>query len=401
MTLPKTITLTEYQPQYISTDLLSDEAGLLLYQNYQGKIEVEFPSPKTVGQWRLYPQGWVGHIPLSPELTFELKPKVNLENLFGMLEYAYNLKSFEFLAGTIKTDSLTDFYERLANVLAKRVLERGRKGFYRAYLPQMEQLAYVRGRLDMGRTSQKPWQVQPHCHFEEHTADIEDNQLLAWALQRVARSGLCSARVLPTVRRAYRALQGFVTPAPHPSAACLNRLYNRLNQDYQPMHALCRFFLEQSGPSHQRGDERMLPFLVDMARLYERFVAEWLRENLPSQFYLKAQAHYPIDQENRINFVIDLVIYDRDTGQAICVLDTKYKAPISHSTTDIAQAVAYAQASSCQEAILIYPTPLPNPLDQAVGTTRVRSLAFSLDGDLDQAGQTFLGQLADLIPAKT
>ena len=48
---------------------------------------------------------------------------------------------------------------------------------------------------------------------------------------------------------------------------CVGRTYNRLNADYEPMHALCRFFLENSGPAHARGDRSMLPFLVNMPRL--------------------------------------------------------------------------------------------------------------------------------------
>ncbi len=48
--------------------------------------------------------------------------------------------------------------------------------------------------------------------------------------------------------------------------SCDGRTYNRLNADYEPMHALCRFFLNNSGPTHERGDRPMLPFLVNMSR---------------------------------------------------------------------------------------------------------------------------------------
>jgi 5-methylcytosine-specific restriction enzyme subunit McrC len=58
---------------------------------------VEFPSPKTDHRWELTAQGWVGYIPLSPELGLSLQPKVSLEGLFRMLEYAYRLESFHFL----------------------------------------------------------------------------------------------------------------------------------------------------------------------------------------------------------------------------------------------------------------------------------------------------------------
>lgn len=55
--------------------------------------------------------------------------------------------------------------------------------------------------------------------------------------------------------------------------------------------------------------------------------------------------------------------------------------------------VAYAEAKGCEEAILVYPTSLIEPLDIRVGRIKVRSLTFCLAGDLQQAGHKFLGDL--------
>ncbi|MBI1882033.1 MAG: restriction endonuclease [Chloroflexi bacterium] len=321
-----------------------------------------------------------------------LKPKVALANLFRMWEYAYRLNSFRLLEGLVNCQSLAECYENLAHVLALRVLDRWRKGFYRAYLSQAEQLPYVRGRLDLRPETHRPGQVSLACRYEEHTADIADNQILAWTLWGIARSGLCTERVLPAIRRAYQALQGLVTLTPHGPQACMGRGYHRLNEDYRPLHALCRFFLDQSGPSHSLGDRTMLPFLVDMAHLYELFIAEWFKTHLPPHLDLKAQEQVDLSQSNALHFKIDLVLYERETGQARSVLDTKYKTG-SPTPDDIAQVMAYAKVKRCREAILIYPTPPTYPLDETIDGLRIRSLTFALDGDLEQAGQIFLQDL--------
>ena len=382
--------LTEYVPARLAREALSDALGEALWRNYHSQVAVEFPSPKTDGQWQLTAQGWVGYIPLAPELGIRLEPKVELGNLFRMLEYAYRLESFRFLAGLVDCQSLEEFYERLANILSRRVLDRGRKGFYRAYLPETEQLPYVRGRLDVARAIQAPWDVRLQCHYQEHTPDIEENQILAWTLVRVVHSGMCSERVLPTVRRAYRALRGLVSTQPFHPQDCVGRLYNRLNHDYQSLHALCRFFLEHSGPSHKVGDRTVLPFLVNMERLYELFVAEWLKAHLPQNILLKPQEKVDIGQDGTLSFTIDLVLYDAETGEACCVLDTKYKAADRPSPADVTQVVAYAEMCNCRQAILVYPVPLSSPLDLPIGSIRVQSGTFSLAGDLEGAGQTFL-----------
>ena len=391
---PKIIPLTEYEAAHFAPAEISTEVGEILLRHYPTQVEVDFPTPKTNGLWQLRPLGWVGHLPLTPDLHLALQPKVPLDNIFGMLEYAYRL-DIDFLKGTTPCTSLAEFYERLALVLARRVLTRGRQGFYRAYLPQTDSLPYVRGRLDARAALHRPGTVNLTCHYEEHTADIIDNQLLAYTLWRIARSGLCSERSLPTVRRAYRALQGLVTLTPHPPAACLNRLYHRLNEDYRPLHGLCRFFLEQSGPGHTLGDRTMLPFLVNMARLYELFVAEWLKSHHPPTVSLKVQERVSLSHSHNLRFDIDLVLYDAVTGVPRCVLDTKYKAASIPTHDDIFQIITYAEATGCREAILIYPTPLPRPLDDTIGAIHVRSVTFALNGDLEQAGQKFIKEVIE------
>ena len=385
------IELKEYETRRFPKAEISGELGLKIWQSYGSQISIDEPSFKNGNQWCLTPNGWAGHIPLTPEMEIALLPKVDIKNLFGMLEYAYRLKSFKFLDGLTDCDSLKDFYETLAKFFALRVLDRGRKGFFRSYQPRRDKIPYVRGRFDVRRSCQKPWNVLPECSYVEHTSDVEDNQILAWTLRWILQSGACTERSLPQVRRAYQSLRGLATPIPCDPQDCMSRLYNRLNEDYQPMHALCRFFLEQSGPSHRVGDRTMIPFLVDMARLYELFVAEWLKANTPPDFVVEPHDEVVIGPGGRIRFNIDLVVYERGSQKALFVLDTKYKAPDHPGNDDISQVVTYATTKDCDEAVLIYPKPLN--MDVMIGKIRVRSLAFSLDGHLEVAGRRFLEDL--------
>ena len=105
----------------------------MLWESYPQQVTLEAPSYGTSHQWKLMAQGWVGYIPLTAELGLRLLPKVEIGNLFHMLDYAYRLRSFRFLDDLIGCQTLEDYSERLANVLAKRVMDRGRKGFYRDY----------------------------------------------------------------------------------------------------------------------------------------------------------------------------------------------------------------------------------------------------------------------------
>lgn len=384
------LSLKEYEPTSFEKYEISEENACLISDHYSKQICLDYPTPKTNHKYQLTSQGWVGYIPLSSNLVLELKPKVELSNLFRMIEYAYNLKSFMFIDGLIDCSSLEEFFEQLANVLSKRILNRGRRGFYRAYLAQIEQLPYARGRLNVQEAIRKPWDVNLHYQFEENTADIIENQILLWTLLKISRSGACSERVAPVVRNAFRSLKGFASVQPFSAKDCIKRLYNRLNDDYKTLHALCRFFLEQCGPSHVVGDKTFLPFLVNMNRLYELFVAEWLKIYLPDRFNLKIQEKVVIGESQDFSFLLDMVIYDIATSKPVCVLDTKYKASEKPSSEDITQAVAYAEMKYCNQAILVYPIRHKKELSEFIGSKRIRSLTFCLDGDLETNGKEFL-----------
>lgn len=393
MNLEKTliIELTEYTTKLLQSNEISESVGIELYQKYKKQLDIEFPNYKTDDKWQLKSKGWVGYIPLTDKLALKINPKVSIKNLFVMLEYAYNLKSFHFIEGLMNCDSLKGFYQNLAYILAQLISKRVRKGLYCTYLSKTQQLAYVRGRLDVLGTIKKPWNVKLKCHYQEQTADIKDNQILLWTLFIISRSSLCSEKVSTIIRKIHRTLQPLVTLKHFSSEDCLNLNYNRSNEDYRLLHYLCRFFLENTTPNYYNGDRKMLPFLVNMASLYELFIAEWLKLHLPSN--LKLQSQERVNIATYLHFQIDLLLYDTSTGKPRYILDTKYKRSDSPSTNDVAQVVAYAVSKNCSEVILIYPTALTHPLDELVGDIRVRSLTFFLDNNLDKAGKTFLKQL--------
>lgn len=390
---PQIISLKEYEPLNLAKEDFNYDLGEILWNRYKMQVSIETPSFKTNNEWQITSQGWVGYIPLTADFHISLQPKIPLSNLFLILEYAYNLKSFKFIEGLMNSDSLEDFYERLALILAKRVMDRGRKGFYRSYLNLHDRLSCLKGRLDLRSVIQRPWDSTLLCRFQDHTADIDDNQILGWTLHSIPRSGLCTNRSLPTIRRAYRSIIGLISLVPLSPGDCVGRLYNRLNDDYHPMHCLCRFFLEHSGPSHKIGDHTFLPFLVDMPRLYEKFVAEWLKNNLPDEYTLEIQEKIKIGPDKKIEFKVDLVIYEKNTGKALCVLDTKYKAPDSISNTDLSQVVTYAVAKGCSDAVLIYPAYISKSINEKIGDINIRTLSFCLDGDINKSGDEFIKQL--------
>ncbi|MEP7220630.1 MAG: restriction endonuclease, partial [Bacteroidota bacterium] len=223
--------------------------------------------------------------------------------------------------------------------------------------------------------------------------DICENQLLAWTLHTIIRQGICAGERLDTVMAAWRSLRGAITLRGFRPAECIGLLYNRLNNDYRPLHALCRFFLEQAGPTHKQGGSETIPFLVDMASLYEKYVAEYLTEQIDDSLHLAEQQDVAVAHDGTIKVTIDLILSDAASGAPIAVLDTKYKAADQPSASDLQQVVAYAVAKNCRRAVLIYPTMPKHSFNGFYGASDVEVITTTVspDGEIGEGLRRMLG----------
>lgn len=393
---PETLELTEYQTSPFQKDSIPHFVGEYVWSQFQKEIKVNPPSFLNDYSWQFTPQGWAGHVPIEGGYTLLIKPKVSISNLFQMLEYAYRIK-FETSGGAVKAESLIDFYERLAHIFTKRVTDRVRKGLHQKYISHRQRLPFVRGKMDLLSTISQPWEVEIDCTFQRNTVNIEENQIVAWTLFKIARSGLCGKEVSQLVRRAYHGMRNSVHLEEFNASACEKFYYNRLNQDYKTIHGLCRFFLENTGPTHRQGNNTMLPFLINMATLFQSFVSEWLKNHLPSNILLTEEFPISLGEVHTIRFGVDILLTDVSTGKPLCLLDTKYKDVDSPSTSDVQQVIAYAKALGCKEAILVYPTPPKYHFEAHVGgDIHVWTAAFSTEGDLEANGHALLQQVLSI-----
>jgi 5-methylcytosine-specific restriction enzyme subunit McrC len=388
MKTPTILTLTEYQTQSIPRSEFSEKYVEIIDKNYKNQIKIDLKYSPTGDQWKITPQGWVGYIPLTPDFAIYIQPKIPIKNLFLMLEYAYHLKSFKFLDGLTQCETIADFYNRFVTLLTQKINTRIRQGLYKTYLTHSETLPYIRGKLDIKHAILSPWKIAHPCTYNQQTPDIEDNQIILWTLYCLLQNKLCDLNNESQIRHLFHTLKGYLTLTPFTPQTCLNRHYNRLNEDYLPIHQLCYFFLSNFSPSHQIGNDKSIPFIVNMNQLYELFVTEWLTLNLPPEFTLKSQYHF---KQGNLSFKIDLIIYDTKTKQPYCVLDTKYKLE-SHNN-DVMQITTYALSQKCNKAVLIYPQKPDKYYDEILNTIHLNSLVFSISDDLEKVGQKFLNQL--------
>ncbi len=381
--------LQEYKPRHLPPDAFTDDEARELVRRFNRVIQVEWPSPATDGCWRLWPQGYVGSILLGSGRTIRIAPKTPIASIFRMLELVWNVH-IEPEPGAVEVDTIDDLYRRLAVILARRVSRRLKIGLHRTYVSRTERLPVVRGEMRLAETLSTPWRVEPLCRYHEQTKGIEDNQILSWTLDRILRRGIFSGekgRGRGEVVAAWRGISSIAPPVPLDASDCVGRLYTRLNRDYREMHALCRFFLESLGPTHHHGDRESFPFLLNMAQLFEDFVAAWLRRYGPEEFQFVPQERRLVGGTGGVTVIVDLVARRGPGGPVVAVIDTKYKAHATPSNADIYQIQSYAALHGAEQALLVYPQKVsPFAVEWGVAGTRIRTIGFPLEqiGTLDR-----------------
>ena len=181
---------------------------------------------------------------------------------------------------------------------------------------------------------------------------------------------------------------GEVSPTSLPVSALDRMRYHRLNDDYRPIHQLCRLFLHGASLRESEGPIDFRTFLIDMNKLFEKFVAQVLRSSTPPDLDVRPQASGHLDYGHKIRFAVDLLI--SQFGTPVLVADTKYKrlpGPDAHNA-DLYQVLAYCTAIQSHQGLLVYPKSELPPL----GAYQVRNSEVRIDQlaiDLDVATDAF------------
>jgi 5-methylcytosine-specific restriction enzyme subunit McrC len=345
----RTIRLIEYQ-DWVG-DLSDEDAKYVLLQL----------SPKVAirrrvqdGLYVLNPNQFVGVVTLPSERRLESHPKVPLRNLFYMLAIAFDLPS-PFRDQTAKFERLDEILEFVVSFFAELVEKRIDEGLYRSYVEQENNLPTIRGRIEFAEDLRRNYVMRhrTYCRYDEFSWDIPENQVIRQVLHLLGGWGF--GRELRLRLHGLDVALSEVTPAVL-TLSSLNRFqYNRFNEDYRQIHQFCRLFLEGASLSEESGPFDFQTFLVDMDKLFERFVTQVLRERAGTHTTVEDQVSTHLGQEQKVLMRPDIIVSEE--GTVVLVADSKYKRlePSEFKNHDIYQMLAYCTATRVQRGLLIYP----------------------------------------------
>ena len=344
----RTLTLREYGSEVLA--LTSEEAGALNRVGGGAYLSVE--PEELAGHWRVTASSYVGSINVGG-LQVLVRPKIPLRNLFLLLEVG--LRDRDWHDEAVRYETTLDLLPALVSFFARTTETTLARGLYHSYREHNDRLVAMRGRVDIRRQLAQPGVVVPiHCKFTEFTADLIENSYLKAAVSRALRV----AGVQPIDRR--RLMQHLVTledvdHVRHHHVDHDRVVFTRLNEHYRPALRLAQLVLANLTLQDAIGETQASSFMVDMNKLFERFVTERLKRALRGRLDVKSQHSDRLDEERTVTIRPDLLF--RLRGSPKFVADIKYKLTDDAAggrTSDYYQLLAYTTALDVAEGVLIY-----------------------------------------------
>ncbi|MFI8479135.1 McrC family protein [Pseudomonas sp. NPDC078700] len=231
-----------------------------------------------------------------------------------------------------------------------------------------EEQRFLRGQLNVVAQMRQPPGRQHHFQIRHDVflPDRAENRLLKLALEQVADATQDAAnwRLANELRSRLAEV-----PASRQIQADLRAWStDRLMAHYQTIKPWCELILNQQMPIAVSGEWRGISLLFPMERLFEKYVAGWLKQKLVPAADLKTQTNHESlcshDDGRMFSLKPDLLI---DTAEQRWILDTKWKRLDARrpeqnydlSQSDFYQLFAYGHkyrnGTGVPKLVLIYP----------------------------------------------
>lgn len=345
------------------------------------------------GHYKLAATHFVGAI-RTGDLHIRIESKTPAPNLFYMLTYAYGLPELRDEVTELLTGD--DIFEFVVSVFVKRIEDLARKGILRAYQVYEESQPFLRGRLMLRQQLRNELAAPGRFAQELHdfTADVRENQILAWTLHKLARYTYRSPALAHRLRRI---AHGFVEVSLTPirDAEFDRVIFTRLNAGYRTPLRIARLLLQLLSIEGERGQHPFNAWLLNMNLLFEKFVANYLAEYIDSRpalrhrLALEIQHNYPLSSLDTETANPDIVF--RQAGRAVAVLDTKHKLLDGKpGAEDRRQLLEYCNVLRLAHGTLIYSggqSTRPCRTYQGSIEFVLHNLIWPLDGSLDHFRQ--------------
>lgn len=255
---------------------------------------------------------------------------IPIQNVYYMLSYAFQVLNEQGYKN-IATEQFHNTAELMAAILEKGIALQLKRGLGKEYIPQMEALSSLQGKIDIAESikTQSMLRKQLICTYDEFSVNSIMNRIIKSTVELLLCSNISKPR-----KKSLRKLMVYFS-----EVDCIdlhtvnwNVQYNRNNQTYRMLISICYLVVKGLLQTQSDGSKKLMDFLDEqrMCRLYEKFILEYYRKEFRKQIVANA-SQIPWQLDNEENAMLPVMQSDimLQRGDRVLIIDAKY---YEHST---------------------------------------------------------------------
>ena len=260
-----------------------------------------------------------------------------IKNIYYMLSYAFttlNQGGYEDVA----TEEFENMHNLFAAILAKGISRQLKQGLYREYLNRKENVAVVRGKIDMPGTIQNRLARKRvlTCEYDELSENNLLNQILKTTVMLLLRHTQVDQEYKSDLKKEMLFFSNVDTINPSTIRWSAIR-FQRNNNTYRMLISLCQFILEGMLLTTDSGEYKLASFIDEqrMNRLYEKFILEYYIKECPQVTATASQIPWALD--DGIGTMLPVMQSDimLSRGSEVLIIDAKYYSHTTQAQFDV------------------------------------------------------------------
>lgn len=255
-----------------------------------------------------------------------------IRNVYVMMAYAFRAIRSDG-NDRIAAERFDHLHDLLAEILVRGVGAQVKRGVHRDYLHRSDEIATVRGRIDVTRTiaARSSTRGRLVCDFDEYEPDTPHNRALKSVIVLLIRHSDVAVARKDALRRLLPYLDAVTLVAPT-SIRWDALTYHRANASYRLLLGVCELIVRGLLPTQDSGSSKLTSWASDdaMSALYERFLREYYTVHHPELSPGAPTVDWDLDEPSGHSLQLPLMRTDvtlRNRGRTL-IIDAKY---YSHS----------------------------------------------------------------------
>ncbi len=232
----------------------------------------------------------------------------NLDIFIYMLMYVYDIKLSNEQIASCENEKHT-IIEVLVQLFAQNLLSELKKGLYKEYITEQENLTTLKGKYLINENLKYNFTKNKiYCEYDEFSENNTLNQFFLYAIKELQKY-VKNKKILKQCELIFDEVESFKMDIDR-----LNIYFNRINQRYKTSFEMALLLLQKTIPLFSKG-KKSFAFLFDMNILFEKFVGKIINEIEEDVFIPKKYKEF-----GSLKLKPDIIVNSKNL-----IIDCKYK----------------------------------------------------------------------------